>query len=130
MAPHAGIGLEVARAVARSVLVAPQEERHRGHRLGDHELPHPVDDRVPVLVERLDLGAERAALQLATIDREERYAADERRAGIGAATRGEEPRVATDVLIDPLEALGRERRARRADGAKAGEVATRARFDP
>ena len=34
-----------------------------------------------------------------------------------------------DVLVDPVEALGRERRAGRADSAEAAEVAARARLD-
>ena len=111
--------LEVAGAVARAVVVAPEEERHRGHRLGDHQLADLVDDRVAVLVERLDRGAERAALELAAVDRQQRDAADEGGADVGAAAGREEPGVAADVLVDPLEALRRERRAGRADGAQA-----------
>ena len=38
-----GIHLEVALAVAAAVLVAPEVERHRRHRLGDHELADLAD---------------------------------------------------------------------------------------
>ena len=104
-----GYMLEVAGAVARAVVVAPQEEGHRGHRLGDHELADLVDHRLAVLVEGLDRGAERAALELAAVDGEQRDAADEGRADVGAAAGREEPGVRAELLVDPLEALGRER---------------------
>jgi len=42
-------------------------------------------ERVPVLVEGLDLGAERARLQLPAVDGQGGHAADERRADVGAA---------------------------------------------
>ena len=126
VAPDPGVTLEVARPVARAVVVAPQEEGHRRHRLGDHELADLVDDRVAVLVERLDPGAERPALELAAVHRQQRDAADEGRADVGAAAGREEPGVAPDVLVDPLEALRRERRAGGADGAEAAQVAPRA----
>ena len=51
--PDCRVLLEVARPVPRAVAVAPQKEGHRGHRLGDHELAHLVDDRVALLVEGL-----------------------------------------------------------------------------
>src|SRR4029079_13460317 len=78
---------------------------------GDHQLADLVDDRVAVLIERLDPGAERPALELAAVHRQQRDATDEGGADIGAAAGREEPGVAADVPIDPLEALGRERRA-------------------
>ena len=125
----ARVHLEVAGAVARAVVVAPEEDRHRRHRLGDDELADLVDHGVAVLVEGLDLGAQRAALELALVDGEDRDSADERGADVGAAAGREEPGVLADVLVDPVEALGGERRAGRADGAEAGEVAARARLD-
>ena len=73
-----GYIVEVALAQALAVLVAPEEDRHRRHRLGDHELADLADERVAVLVPRLDLGAERARLQLAAVDGQRRHAADER----------------------------------------------------
>ena len=73
---------------------------------------------VAVLVPRLDGAAEGAGLELAAIDGQEGDAADERGADVGAARGGEEPGISADVLVDPLEALGRERRAGRADGTE------------
>ena len=45
VAPDAGERVEVARPVARAVRVAPEPDRHRRHRLGDHELADLADDR-------------------------------------------------------------------------------------
>ena len=61
------------------------------------------------------------ALQLAAVDRQQRDAADEGGADVGAAAGREQPGVGAEVLVDPVEALGRERRAGRADGAAGGE---------
>src|SRR3989442_1114151 len=63
-------------------------------------------DRAAILVEGLHLRAQGARLQLALVDGQQRAAADERRAHVGAAAGGEQPRVLADVVIDPLEALG------------------------
>ena len=123
MAPDPRVHLEVARAVARAVLVAPQEHRHRGHRLRDHELADLIDEGVAVLVEGLDLGAERAALELAAVDGQRRDAADEGGADVGPPARREEPGVGADVLVDPVEALGGEGRPGRAHRAQRGDVA-------
>ena len=77
--PDARVHLEVALAVAR---------RRRGRSRsttgidgsGAVRTSSPVspDDRPAGLVERLDLGAERARLKLAGVDRQQRAAADER----------------------------------------------------
>ena len=116
VAPDAGVHVEVALAVALAVGVVPEADRHRRHRLGDHELADLADQRLAVRVPGLDRRAERARLQLALVDRQQRAAADERGADVGAAAGGEQPRVLADVLVDPAEALGRQRRAGRADG--------------
>ena len=118
VAPDAGVHLEVGLAVALAVGVVPEVQRHRRHRLGDHELADLADQRPALGVPRLDRRAQRARLQLALVDGQDRHAADERRADVGAAARREQPRVRADLLVDPAEALGRERRAGRADGAQ------------
>ena len=46
VAPDAGVGLEVGLAVARAVVVAPEVDRHRRHRAGEHELADLADVRV------------------------------------------------------------------------------------
>jgi hypothetical protein len=107
MPPDAAVVLEVARPVARTVLVAPEEDRHRGHRFGDHQLSDLVDDRVPVLVEGLDFGPEGAALELAAVDWQQGHAPDEGGADVGAPAGREQPGVAADVLVDPFESLRR-----------------------
>src|SRR5207245_3316009 len=121
--PHARIDRAVALTLARAVLVAPEVDLHRRHRLGEDELADLVDHGAALLVEGFDRGAERARLQLALVDRERRHAADEGAADVGPATRREEPRIASDVLVDPAEALGRERRAGRPDTPQARERA-------
>src|SRR5207248_2111472 len=103
VAPDAREGGEVALAIARPVLIAPEIERHRRHRLGEHELPDLVDERTTVLTPRLDLRPERPRLELASVDRQRRDAADERRADIGPARGGEEPDVLTELLAHPVE---------------------------
>ena len=125
-----GYMLEVAGPVAAAVLVAPEADRHRGHRLGDDQLADLVDDRVAVLVPGLDRGAERPALQLAAVDGQQGDAADEGGAEVGAAAGREQPGVGAEVLVDPVEALGGERGAGRADGPEAAEVAAGAGLDP
>ena len=46
--PDAGIGVEVALAVALAVRVVPEVDRHRGHRLRDHELADLAHERAAV----------------------------------------------------------------------------------
>src|SRR6185503_17055952 len=106
VAPDARIGLEVALAVPRPVLVVPEVDGHRGHRLGDDELADLAGDRAALLVPGLDLAAERAGLQLALVDGEQRDAADERGADVGAAAGREQPQVGAELVVDPAEALG------------------------
>ena len=84
---------------------------------------------LPALVERLDRGAQRPALELAPVNGEQRHPAHERRADVGASGGREEPGVAPEVLVHPVEPLRRERRSGRADRAEAAQVAPRARLD-
>ena len=129
VAPDAGEHVEVALAVALAALVVPEEQRHRGHRLGDHQLADLADQRLALLAPGLDRRAQRARLQLALVDRHQRAAAHERRAQVGAAAGREQPRVRADVLVDPAEALGGERRAGRADRLQLRQVAAVAGLD-
>ena len=128
--PDAGEVLEVAGPVARAVLIPPQVQRHRGHRLGDHQLAHLVDDRASLVVERLHRGPQRSPLELPAVDGQQRDTADERGADVGSTAGREQPGVAADLVVHPLEALGRQRRAGRADGAEALEAAARGRRHP
>ena len=123
VAPDAGVHVEVGLAVALAVGVVPHVQRHRRHRLGDHQLADLADQWPALGVPRLDRRAERARLQLALVDRQDRHAAHEGRAEVGAAAGREQPRVLADVVVDPAEALRRERRAGRADGPQLRQVA-------
>ena len=103
VAPDAGVHGEVGSRAARAVRVAPEADRHRRHRLGDHELADLADQLVPVLVEGLDVRAERARLQLALVHRQRRHAADERRADVRPAAGREQPGVARRARRRPSE---------------------------
>ena len=70
-----------------------------------------------------------ARLQLAAVDRQQRRAADEGGAEVGAAAGREQPGVGAELLVDPVEALGRERGAGRADRLQPAEVAALAGVD-
>ena len=58
MSPNPREDVEVRRAVARAVLVAPEPHRHGGHRLGNDKLTHLVDDASAVIVESTDRDPE------------------------------------------------------------------------
>src|SRR5205807_8928311 len=64
VAPHAGVGLEVAGAVPTHLGIVPEAHRHRWERLGDDELPDLPEHRTPLLVEGLELGPQAPALDL------------------------------------------------------------------
>ncbi len=102
--------------------IAPQEQRHRRQRLGQHKLAKLVDQRLALLVPGLDRTAERAALDLALVHRQQRTATHERRTDVGAAAGGEQPDLAPDMPVNPVKALGRQRRAGRADAAQRAQV--------
>ena len=77
--PDARVLLEVARPVARAVVVPPEEQGHRRHRLGDHELAHLVDrPGCPSSSNASTAAPERTALELAAVDGEQRHAARRR----------------------------------------------------
>ncbi len=84
MTPHAGIGVEIARQIARVVDVAPEVQRHRWNGLHAHQLADFADDRPALLVPRLDRGTELAALHLAGHFGQLAIAADEGAAEVGA----------------------------------------------
>src|SRR4029453_2569289 len=105
MAPEAGERGEIALPVALTVGVVPEEERHRRHRSGDHELADLADERASVVVPPLDRRPGAAALDLPGVHGQDGTATHEGGAEIGAAARGEEPQVALHVLVDPVEAL-------------------------
>ena len=122
VAPDAGEVVEVARAVALAVGVVPEAHGHRRQRRGEDELADLVAQRPAALVEDVDRRAQAAALDLARTHGQQRAAADEGRADVGAAARGDRPHVLADRVVDPVEGLGRQRRAGRGDRAQGAEV--------
>src|SRR5215204_7029205 len=126
--PHARIHVAVALPVALPLRVVPQVYRHGGRGLRDDQLTHLVHNGLALVVEGLHLHPERAGLQLPGVDRQERHPAHERRAEVRAAAGGVEPHVLFDVPVDPLEALRRERRSRRAHALEGTEIEVPARL--
>src|SRR5262245_60743746 len=79
VAPDARILVEVALAVARTLRIVPEVNRHARHWARDHELTYPADDGTPRLVKGTNVRAERATLELAAIHGEKRTRPDKRR---------------------------------------------------
>ena len=73
-------------------------------------------------VEGFGGDAEQAAGDLALVDRHERRAADDAAADVGAAAAVDQQDVGPELLVDVAVALGRERRAGRAEDADRAEV--------
>src|SRR5712664_555018 len=105
MTPDAGEDSEVARPITLSVGIVPEVHRHRWQRTRDHQLADLADDRLPVRVVGLDLGAERRALQLAGAHRQERARLEERGAHIGAAAHAADWHGSSERVDDPAESL-------------------------
>ena len=125
--PHARVAVEVGGPVATAVVVAPEPHGHRRHGRGDHQLALLPDHRLAVLGVRLDLGAQVAARDLARPDGHQRAPADEGGAHVGATAHRGEQQVGAHGLVDPVEPLGRQRRAGRADPPQSAEVGHLAR---
>ncbi len=122
MAPDAGVLVEVGGAVALAVGVVPEAHRHRGHRPADHELAELADDLVAHRVEGGGVDREAAAGDLAAVDRLQRAALHDPAADVGAAAADVQQDVRPELLVDPVEALRRQRRAGRAELAQAAQV--------
>src|SRR5438128_4332025 len=134
VAPCSRVHGEVAltQALADAILtraIAPEEKRHRGHRLGHDELAHLVDQSAALLVPRLHGAPQRAALQFALVYGQQRAAAHERRADIGAAARRIQPHLGVYVLVYPAKALRCERRTGGADPAQHLQIIFAPRLD-
>ena len=127
--PDARVELEVRAAVERPVGVAPKRDRHRRHRLRDHELAELADERLAVRVEGVGCDAEQPARDLAFEHREERGAADDAAAHVGAAAAVHEQHVRPELLDHVAVALGRERRACRSEDPDRAEVVRAPRLE-
>ena len=106
-----------ARSRRRGTCGRPDRSRSRPASTGTASCrPAPPSRRahgLPVLVEHLDLHAQRAALDLAAPHRADRIAADEAAHDVGAAGNRRQVDVALHVLVDEVEALRRQRRSGR-----------------
>ena len=124
--------LEVRGSVARAVGVVPEAHGHRGHRLADDELAELADDWLAVRIERRRIDAEAWRAHLAGVDRQQRVALHESCADVRASAAVVEVHVRIDLLVQPLVALQRQRRARlrRACGSTTGRSGVPARAPP
>src|SRR5581483_1845248 len=109
--PDARESFEVRGAILLAVAVVPESDRHRGERLGAHELTGLAADGPALRVERVDGHAEPAALQFAAHDRVPRIAEREARDDVRAARDRRRPLIALHRVVDEIELLRRERRA-------------------
>ena len=130
MAPHAGVLVEVGGAVALVPGVVPEAHRHRRHRPADDQLAQLADDLVAVRVEGRRVHGQAAAGDLAAVDRLQRAALHDPAAHVGAAAADVEQHVRAELLVDPVEALGRQRGAGGAQLAQARQVEVRAHLQP
>src|SRR4029077_6360417 len=137
VAPNARVHREVALAVALPAMalaiggvLAPEEQWHRRQRLREHQLADLVDQAVAVLVPGLDRAAEHATLQLAFVHRQQRAAADERGADVGAAAGREQPLLGAEVLVDTAQPPGPRGGAGGADRAQGVQVMIARGLDP
>src|SRR5260370_39383612 len=75
--PDTGIHIKIAIEVTFVLWIIPEEQRHRGHWLGDDQFPHFINQRVAVIIERFYFGAKRAALNFPSAYREQDRATQE-----------------------------------------------------
>src|SRR6185503_10876742 len=91
--PHAGEVGEIGLPVQFTVVVVPQPDRHRRHRLGDHHLADLTGDGLAPVVERVGGHAEVAGLVFPGVHRQHGRAAGESAAYVGAAAARVQPQV-------------------------------------
>src|SRR5260370_22927646 len=77
MPPDTGIHIKIAIEVTFVLWIIPEEQRHRGHWLGDDQFPHFINQRFAVIIERFYFGAKRAALKFPRAYREQDRATQE-----------------------------------------------------
>ena len=130
VAPHTGVGVEVTGLVALHLRIVPEPQGHRRQRLGEDQFADLADHRPALRVERFHLGAQPAALNLARAHRQERAREGERGADVGASADRAQQQVTLDMLVHPAEALGRQRRAGRAEPAQPVKLGLIRRIDP
>ncbi|MHC2279916.1 hypothetical protein ACVME8_006559 [Bradyrhizobium diazoefficiens] len=134
------IGLEIAGAVTHAVLVVPEVERHRRHRLGADELADLVRDGAALFAEGFDGGAEQATLHRAGRLWQFAVAADEGAGEIGAAGNVRPPDVGLrlaaiglrqcgEAVVEPGLRVGAERRSGRAEAAQPRQIARGGKID-
>ncbi len=129
--PDIGEMRVVGREIFLAVGIVPEAERHRWKRAGADQFALFLDlGRLAVGGEDVGCHAERRALQFAAPHRPKRVAGGEAGEQIGAARHRKQEHVALHLLIDEVEALGRQRRSGRAQGAHGRKLVALDRFEP
>ena len=85
LAPDPREHVEVRAVVERAVGVAPELRRHGRHRPRDHELAEPAHERLALRVVGRGRDAQQPSRDLALVDRQQRRAAHDAAADVGAA---------------------------------------------
>ena len=127
LAPHAGVDVEVGRAVALAVLVSPERHRHRRHRLGDHQLAELADHLVAVGVERVRVDAQARPGDLALVHRLGEAARHEPGAHVGPAGAVVQQQLGAELLVHVQVALRRAAASRPCTACGCCSGRTRAR---
>ena len=111
VSPDTGEAFEVRGAITTAVGVIPEADRHRRKRVLANQLSTLIDETVTAIVKHIDIHTKREALQLAASYGQHRIAAGKATENIGTTGNRRELYVGFHMLVDVVEALGRERRA-------------------
>ena len=106
------------------ILVIPETDRHRWHRLRNDHLANFVFQGFSVFIEGVRVNAQVNALDFPGIDRWAGYAADKAGANIRSSATGQQPQIVFHIFIKPGHAFGRYRRASKHDGLQPRQVVT------
>ena len=130
--PHLRESLVVRGVIALVTFVGPEAERHRRERLPADELTRDtgcIAKRRAVVGGDVDGQAERGALDLTRVDGAGGVTGHEAAAQVGAARDRREVHVGLHPVVDHVEAVGGQRRARGADRAQRVEAVGVHRLD-
>ena len=128
LAPDAGEHLEVRAAVEGAVAVSPQLDRHRRHRPRDHELARARRRRGSPFGSKASAATPSRRPEISpSYTGSSMRAAHDPAADVGAAAAVDQQHVGPELLVDVAVALGRERRAGRAEDADRARDRDRAR---
>src|SRR5450631_844083 len=128
VAPHARETLEVRGVVLGAVGVVPETDRHRGERRRAYQLAFLLAHWLAVAIVDVYAEPQTTALQLATPYRARRAPERETRDDVRPARDRRQTKIGLDALVDVVEALRRERTARREHRVERAQRVVLARY--